>query len=291
MTKNKQKIYEYLQMTFGIFIAALGYNLFFSPAKLVTGGVGGLALIFTELTQTSDAIGSIFIFVVNGILLAIGTFFLGKSFFFKTFYGSLMYPLAIFLISLIFPKDFNILASVTNESSSLLISSVAGAFLTGIGLGLVFKNNATTGGTDVLQKILHTKIKMPYSIAIYLTDGLVIAGGLIVFGIEKSFYAVVALALVGVIVDRVILSGKSGYTVFIVTADYNSLKKAIFEKVNRGITKIHVQGGYSEEHKEMIVCTVSRNQLYNLKNVIADHDPEAFTFITKTTESVGQGFK
>ena len=290
MFKNKQKINEFIQITIGVICVSLGFYFFFSPANLVTGGVSGLSIIFRQIFSASETAVSIFILVANLLLLLVGGLVLGKEYFLKTVYGTIMLPLLIYLYSLVTPSDFNLLSSVTDDTSRLLISAVSGAVLTGFGLGLVFKNNATTGGTDVLQKILNTKAKLPYSITIYLTDGLAILAGLLIFKVEATFYAILALSIVGFVVDRVVLSGRTGYTVFIVTNDYQLLKDAIYAKVNRGVTKVQVVGGYSEVDRDMIICTISRSQLYNLKSIVAEIDPLAFTFITKTTESVGQGF-
>lgn len=291
MFKDKQRIMEILQITLGVFIVSIGFYFFFSPENLVTGGVSGSSIIFEKLANASKTAVSIFMFALNGVLLIVGGLALGKEFFYKTFYGTLLLPFLIFLYSLFIPDNFNILGSIDSTTSRYLIAAVTGAFCTGLGLGLVFKNNATTGGTDVLQQILHRKMKIPYSIALYLTDGIVILGGLLVFGIEPTFYAIFALSIAGFVIDKVMISGRSGYTVFIVTTDYHNLKDAIYSKINRGITKVPVIGGYSEIDKDMIICTITRNQLYQIKSIISDIDPNAFTIITKTSESVGQGFK
>lgn len=287
MFKDKQRNKEMLQVTLGAFIVACGFFFFYSHNGLVTGGATGLSLILSEVTGYSN---SIFIWILNISLLVLGLIVLGKTFFFKTVYGTIVLAVLITVLELIF-KDFDLLSSVTNNSTKLLISGVCGGFFTGLGLGLVFKNNVTTGGSDVIQTILHKKLKLPYSLALYITDGVIILLGLLVFNVEHAFFAVVSLVIAGAVIDRVVVHGKAGYTVFIVTTNYHALKAQIYNNVNRGVTKVSAVGGYSESEKDMLICTISRAQLYNLKQVINEVDPSAFTFITKTVESVGIGFK
>lgn len=286
MFKDKQRVKEYLQITLGTLIVACGFYFFFSPNQLVTGGATGISIILEEVTGISNVI---YIWVFNIFLLLLGTVVLGKKFFYKTVYGTIMLSLLITLLGLIF-KDLNILSEIEGTSSKLLIAAVLGGFLSGLGLGLVFKNNATTGGTDVIQTILYKKFNFPYSVALYIVDGVVLIAGLLIFKIEHTFYAIIAMSIAGFVIDKVMVYGKSGYTVFIVTTEYHALKEAIYGRVNRGVTKVPAVGGYSESDKDMIICTISRNQLYSIKQIISEIDPKAFSIITKTTESVGIGF-
>lgn len=290
MNKNTFKIKEILEITLGVLLVSIAFYYLFLPANLVTGGVTGLSIIFKNWFTVSDAVMSVFIFVMNGILLLLGAIIIGKDFFFKTIYGTLLLPFLTLIFSLLPISNTIFLDSIENVHYKLIIISTLGAVLTGIGLGLVFKNNATTGGTDVIQRILYEKLKVPYSAAIYLTDGVIIALGFYFFGIDNTYFAIIAIIIAGTVVDKVILSGRSGYTLFIVTNEYQQLKEQIYLKLDRGITKASVVGGYSEKERDMIICTITRNQLYHLKGIISEVDPGAFTFITKTSESVGQGF-
>lgn len=290
MNKNTFKIKEILEITLGVLSVSIAFYYLFLPANLVTGGVTGLSIIFKNWFTVSDAVMSVFIFVMNGILLLLGAIIIGKDFFFKTIYGTLLLPFLTLIFSLLPISNTIFLDSIENVHYKLIIISTLGAVLTGIGLGLVFKNNATTGGTDVIQRILYEKLKVPYSAAIYLTDGVIIALGFYFFGIDNTYFAIIAIIIAGTVVDKVILSGRSGYTLFIVTNEYQQLKEQIYLKLDRGITKASVVGGYSEKERDMIICTITRNQLYHLKGIISEVDPGAFTFITKTSESVGQGF-
>lgn len=296
MTKNN-KIKEAVMISFGVILTAIGFYFFYDPQNLVTGGVGGLSTIFRrvleEYTSLSEVkvnvLRSVFHYSANIILLVIGALVLGKDFFFRTIFGTLFLSTIIMILTLLkVPQD--LVLSKFSNSNQFFIASILGSIFTGVGIGLVFKYNATTGGTDVLQKILYHNLKVPYSVAVYVVDGLVVALGIFVTGIEPAFYALIAVFIVGFIVDRIVLAGQAGYTLFIVTNEYQKIKEAIYSDINRGLTKVSVVGGYSEHERDMIICTISKDQLFDLKAIIEEIDPHAFTFITRTIESVGKGF-
>lgn len=287
---TKDKLKEIFEITIGVLIMTAGFYFFFLPSSLVTGGVTGLSIVFQKIVESGQVV-SIFVTIVNFILLMIGWAVLGKKFFFRTIYGSILLSLYLFLFEKILKIDSNIIMKEITQNK-FLIAAIFGAITTGIGLGLVLRNDATTGGMDIVQRIAVKYFKIPFSVAMYFIDGVVIFLGFVVTGsIEATFYAVGALMLLGIVVDYVLVSGRSGYTVFIVTDHFSLLKEAIYAGIDRGITKTTVYGGYSEVEKDMIVCTISKRQLYTLKHIIHTNDPAAFTFITKTNEAIGQGFR
>lgn len=282
---NKAKIIDYLYITLGVFIVVLGFYFFLMPINLVTGGVMGLSVILKETLGDNVPI-SMYVFIANVLLLIIGGIFLGKSFFIKTIYATLIYPVFIFLLEFIDP---NLIVGQLTEGK-FLISSVFGGLVIGAGLGIVIKRNATTGGMDVVQKIMYRFLKIPFSWALYLTDGIIVLLAIFIFGIELSFYALGSMIISGVTIDWILLAGKSGYTVFIVTENYESLKQGIYDEIDRGITRVRVVGGYSNQDKDLIICTISRVELHTFKLLIKRLDPNAFSFVTKTSEAFGHGF-
>lgn len=287
---TKEKIKEIIEITIGVFIMTAGFYFFFLPTSLVTGGVTGLSIVFQELVGDEQVV-SIFVTIVNFVLLIIGGLVLGKKFFLRTIYGSILLSVYLILFEKILQIDNAIIMNEI-EQNTYLIAAIFGSITTGLGLGMVLRNDSTTGGMDIVQRIAFKYFKIPFSVAMYFIDGAVIIFGVIVTGsIEAGFYAVGALLLLGVVVDFVLVSGRSGYTVFIVTDQFQLLKDAIYKGVDRGITKTIVYGGYSETEKDMIICTITKRQLYTLKHIIKDNDPNAFTIITKTNEAIGQGFR
>ena len=288
-------IRHHAEITLGVIIMALGFYFFFVPMNLNTGGVGGLGIVVNKWVGKPWFKISYFVYALNIILLVISFFTLGKKFFIRTIYPTILYPSVIFLFELLkAPNDliFRYFSEGT-ETSKLLVATFFGSMLVGLGLGLVFNNNTTTGGMDILQKIISKFGKVPYSIAIYGTDGIIVLLGLFAFNIENVLYGVISVFLIGLVVDKIIFSGRLGFTAFIITtAEYEEvIRDGIVNNLDRGFTKARVTGGYTNEERSLIICTIGRNQTFDLKETVLSHDPNAFTFIVETREVVGYGFE
>ena len=275
------KTRELLEIALGVIILSLGFYFFLLPAGLIIGGVMGISIIIQDMIPVS-----LFMYMANIVLLILGGIFLGKQFFFKTIFATLMNPTIIFLLERTVDQQF-FMQHMTE--SPLLIATTFGGMMIGLGLGIVVRNNASTGGMDVVQRIMSKYLHMPFSSAMYITDGIVIFIAMLI-NFQLGLYAVGAMIIGGFLVDRLAIEGKSGYTVFIVSEVADLLQKAIYERLDRGMTKVKVLGGFSKKEKDMIICTVDRQQLYMFKMVIKETDPKAFTFVMKTKEALGQGF-
>jgi len=275
------KLREVLEITAGVTLLSLGFYFFLLPLNLVVGGVMGISVLTREIFPVS-----LFIFVANTILLIIGLIFLGKVFFLKTIYATLLSPAIIFVLELTISASF-FMDKMTE--SPLLIGVGFGGLFVGVGLGIVIRNDATTGGMDIIQNMMKKFLHIPFSTAMYVTDGIIIFIAMLV-DFQLGLYAVGAMILSGLIIDRVSIEGKSGYTAFIISDQAQLIQKMIYERLDRGISKIKVVGGYSNLEKDMIICTLDRQQLYNFKRIIKEADPKAFTFLTRTKEALGQGF-
>ncbi|MDX9691784.1 MAG: YitT family protein [Acholeplasmataceae bacterium] len=275
------KLIEILEITVGVILLSLGFYFFLLPLNLVIGGVMGISVLIQDIISVS-----LFMYIANIILLFLGLIFLGKVFFFKTVYATLLSPSIIWILELTIRSDY-FMEKMTE--SPLLIGALFGGLFIGSGLGIVLRNNATTGGMDIVQNIMKKYLHIPFSTAMYITDGIII-GIAVLINFQLGLYAVFAMLLSGFIIDRISIEGKPGYTAFIVSNESQKIQSMIYERLDRGITKIKVVGGFSNEEKDMIVCTVDRNQLYNFKRIIKEADPKAFTFVTRTKEALGIGF-
>lgn len=278
---NKAKLREILEITAGVIIMSAGFYFFLLPLNLVIGGVMGVSVLIQDVMPVS-----LFMYIANFALLMIGFLVLGKVFFVKTAYATLLSPTIIWILEKTVPSDY--FMKFMTESPLLIGAAFGGIFL-GVGLGVVIRNDATTGGIDVVQNIMHKYLHMPFSTAMYITDGAIILIAMII-NFQLGLYAVGSMIISGLLIDRLSIEGKAGYTVFIVTNQSELIQKAVFDKLERGITRMKVIGGYTNEEKDMIMCTVDRQQLYIFKNIIKSTDPKAFTFVTKTKEALGEGF-
>ncbi len=278
---NKAKIREMIEITAGVILMTTGFYFFLLPTGMVIGGIFGVSIILRNVIVVST-----FMYMANIFLLMMGFLFLGKVFFLKTVYGTLLTPTIVFVLEKTVPMDFFIQHL---HESPLLISAIFGGLTIGIGLAIVLRNNASTGGMDVTQMILSKYLKMPLSTAMYITDGIVLSVALFI-NFELGLYAIASTILMGVCLDRLAIDGKAGYTMFIVTDKAENIQHEIYRKLKRGISKIQATGGYSKIQKDMLICTVERHQLYMLKLIIKETDPNAFSFVMQTKEALGQGF-
>lgn len=283
---TKKRLYEYILITAGVISLAIGFYFFLQPLNLVTGGVTGIALLVEE--HVSFPI-SFFIFIMNVIALLIGALVLGKQFAYRTIYGTILLPILIFILELAFEP--NMILENVDPNQLYLISAVFAGLLTGLGLGLVIRNNATTGGMDVYQKIISNKTRLPFSIVLILTDGIVILFGLF-SNVNSGLFALISLIITSLVINFVTIAGKNSYTGFIITDEHNEklFRDEIYKRLDRGFTKIKAVGGYTENEKTMIICTVYRHQVYILKDIIYEIDPTSFSLIMHTNEVIGSGF-
>lgn len=285
MRLTRKDLLGYFEMSLGVILVSLGFYFFMSPLQLVTGGVMGLSIIFHNLFGFSEAI---FLYIANTIMLFVGLIFLGKDFFFKTIYATILSPTIVAILELCGVKNTLIINEIT-ETSPLLVGAICATIMSGIGLGIVIKHGSSTGGMDVLQKIISKYFKIPFSVAMYVTDGIIILLGFS-FGIERIIFALAVLIASGYLVDLYAVGGLAKRAVYIVTEKAVEIKKAIYEEINRGVTIIEAKGCFSLTEKKMLICILSRNQLYRIRSVVESIDENSFFYITKANEVIGRGF-
>ena len=232
---------------------------------------------------------SIFLYICYIILLSIGGVTLGKDFFLKSIYGAFLQPTIVFILEQIVPSTYFV-NTISNPTSVLFVSMIFAAILYGSGMGFMFKHNATTGGMDAVQKIINKYTKLPLSLCIYITDGIVIMLGIFTFGIEKGAFALVTMFLCGKIVDLVSIGNKAKKTVYIITKAPQAVKEIIYLTINRGVTELKVYGGYTLEEKRLLLCVLSNREYIKVKDEIYKIDPEAFVFLSDASEVLGRGF-
>ncbi len=297
----KKHLKVYLNIFIGVLCIAVAYYFLFLQLNIVTGGVTGITIIFSGIFEEEFFSSSLPIFILNMIFLVIGLIFLGKDLFVKTLFGSILLPFIIWLFELLkLPSDYlftidqsilNVATTEMNYISQIILAVILGSILTGVGLGLCFRVNATTGGMDIVQKIIAKYFHVPYSKTVYFTDGIVILIALLVFGVELTMYNLISIYLIGIFVDLVHMGGASRRTVFILSKKNEEIKKVIIDKLVRGVTVVPSIGGYSGDSYEMLICTLSRNESYLLKDLIYEIDPVAFTFFVAAKEVYGDGFE
>ncbi len=280
---KSQKWNDVIFETIGVFLMAIGTNMFYDPTSMVTGGVTGLAIILKGLTG-GIVEGGIPIWFTNifvNILLFIGSYkILGREFLKKTIFTTIMFSVALYIVPVL---------DVTQ--GNYFLASIFGAVFSGIGIGLVFYVSSSTGGTDVLGAILH-KYMRHYSIAqiIMIVDGMVVLLGALIYGVEVALYATIAVYLTSKAMDTVLEGFKFAKLAFIISDSYREIADTIMGQMRRGVTGLQARGMYSNAEKQMLVCAVSQKEITTLMDIVAKKDPRAFMIVTDAREVLGEGF-
>ncbi|MDE6660431.1 MAG: YitT family protein [Anaeroplasmataceae bacterium] len=289
----KKRIIQYLFIALGVTLLDFGFYFFTSPAKLVFGGMMGVSVIlepyFTKLGSWFTA--SIFLWIANGIALIIGGILLGKDFFFKTIFSTIFSPLVVFIFER--TCDPNFFMKNVSVGGYYPIAIICSIVTSGFGLGLALKNNGSTGGMDVIQKILSKYLHVPYSKTMYFTDWvIVIVSGLIFtpafsYNVEVVIYGIIGVYGISIIIDTIVLRAKVRRTAYIITEKPEEIRDFIYAKTDRGVTFVDAHGGYTGDKKTMVVCTMEKNEAYKITESLSEIDPHAFCFVSTTREIVG----
>lgn len=275
----KRSVYtDYIFIVLGSLVTALAFNLFLIPHKIAPGGISGISTILYHISKGRIPVG-ISMLGLNIPLFIVGIKEMGRGFGLKTL-------IATFLLSLFI--DIIKVPAVTEEP---ILASIYGGVVMGIGLGMVFKGNATTGGTDLFAKIIHKYFHfIGVGGVLFVIDSLVVLGAAIVFGPTLALYALVSLYLSTKLID-LILEGIHTAKAFILISDHSAeIAQRIMKDLDRGVTLLHGTGAYTMSKKDVILCVTDRIQVTKLKEIISEIDPMAFVLVADVREVMGEGF-
>jgi len=259
---------------------ALGFSVFLAPNEINSGGISGLAMVVTELAHVGS-VGSL-TFLINLPLFLVGGLKIGKRFFLGSFLGMVVSSTLIDVFS-----QLDII--VTPEP---LIGILYGGVICGLGLGIVFMSGTSTGGSDILVRLLKLKYRnVPIGqIAMTFDAMVVILTGLAYGAFSKTLYSGVAVFLCGKVVDAVIYRFDYSKIAWIVSSEYEEIARAIGEKLDRGATYLQAEGSYSRNPTKVVLAAVKRQQLAELKELVAQIDPNAFVIVQEAHQVLGDGF-
>lgn len=291
----KRKLIQYSYIALGVILLNLGFYFFIDSTGIIIGGLMGLSTILKDYYSLLGSwfTSSLFILIGNTIALIVGGITLGKDFFLKTIFSTFFSPLVLFVLERAFP-DPNFFMKTVSESGHYIVALVCGCLLEGLGLGIALKNNGSTGGLDVIQKMMSKYLHIPYSKTMYLTDLLiVILSGLsfnqgFSYHIEFVMYGSVGVFAVSIIIDTIVLDVRRRRTAYIITDKPEEIKQMIYEKINRGVTFVNAIGGYSKKEKTMLICTMEKAEAYKIMELLKEIDPATFCYVSSTSEIVGE---
>lgn len=274
--EGKQLLKDYALIVLGTFLAALSLPLFFLPYDIAPGGISGISTVLASVLPLSVGLLS---FMLNVPLFLLGWRTVGWRFAVRSF-------IAMSLMSL-----FIDLVPVRDVSGSEMLASVFGGVLLGVGLGLVVRAGATTGGTDMAAKMIHSRIGfLPIATILFLIDGMVVAVAALAFGVRAALWALVSLFVSSRAMDTVIKGFNTAMQFMIISADADKIVRRIHTEIDRGCTRLMAEGTYSRLPVGTLLCVVSRTEAPRLKKLVAEIDPQAFVTVCDVHEVLGEGF-
>ena len=271
-----QLVRDYLLVVIGALVTAISFSWFFLPYDVAPGGVTGIATVISSLTGLSVGLLS---FLINVPLFLMGWRQVGWRFAVRSF-------IAMVLLSL-----FIDLLPPLNPAGDIMLATVFGGVLLGVGLGLVVRAGATTGGTDMAAKMIH-RLAGFLSIAtiLFMIDATVVLIAAMAFGIQAGLWALIALFISSKAMDVVIKGFNTAMQFLIITREPQEIVRRIHGDLDRGCTRLKAYGTYSGEEMGALLCVVARTEAARLKKVIAEADPSAFVTVCDVHEALGEGF-
>lgn len=277
----KKTIFDYLIITIGLIFVAAGVYFFLVPDNLAAGGVTGLAMVINHYIPVLN-VGAIML-VLNIILFIIGFIFIGSSFGVKTIYSSLMLSFLISIMEILFPMS----KPVTDD---ILINLIFGILVGAVGMAIVFNKNASTGGTDIIAKILNKYMHLDIGKGLLIADLVVTLLALMAFGATIGMYSLLGVIINGLTVDSAIQGLNIIKKIEIVSTKGELIRKFIIEELDRSATLYDAKGAYSMSNREVITTVLGKREFIRLKNYIKEIDPKAFIITYNVHEILGEGF-
>ena len=278
--KSVWQRYSWIAATIlGSAVYALGFALFLQPNDMSPGGISGLALVIVELLGIGS-VGMLTI-VINLPLFLLGGVKIGKRFFLGSLLGMLLSSVLI-----------DVFAGLGIPSPEPFLGVVYGGVICGLGLGMVFVSGTSTGGSDILVRLLKLRYRnVPIGQIAMCFDALVvIMTGLVFRDLNKALYTGITAFLCGKIVDAVVYGFDYSKVVLIISSEYEAIAQAIGQKLDRGATFLHGEGSYSHVETKVVLAAVRRQQLTELKELVMHIDPRAFVIVQEAHQVLGDGF-
>lgn len=278
MSKSKAK--DFLLITIGVFLVAVSVVYFFQPNNIAAGGVTGLAIVINNYIPFIS-VGPL-VLIMDGILYIIAFLVLGSKFGGKSIYASIVLSSSMWIL------DKFAYFPVTDD---LMLATIFGTLISALGMAIVFNANASTGGTDIIAKILNRFFHVNIGKSLLLVDFFVTMLGAITFGLNKGLYALLSVIINGFAIDKVIAGFNVCKEIIIISEKNEEISKFIIDELERGCTFLKGVGGYSGKENDLLYTILGRNEFIKLKRYITEVDKRAFITVGEVHEVLGEGFK
>ncbi|MGC8903164.1 MAG: YitT family protein [Fervidobacterium sp.] len=278
----KEQIKEYILSTIGVLLTALGLVIFFIPNNIAAGGASGIAMIIHKFTP-SIPVGA-WMYIINILLFILGFLLVGKDFSFKTIYST---------FALNFFVDFfdRIVNIPKYTGDDLMLAVFFGNILASVGMAIAFANNSSTGGTDIIAKIISKYFHTPLGTTLLMVDfSIGILAG-ITFDARIGMYALLAIIVNGITIDFVMKGLELSTTLMIISEKTDEIKKYVLEHMERGATILKAKGAYTGKDFDVLYIALKRREVGEILTVIKRIDPDAFVIVIEARYVLGEGFK
>ncbi|MCI8271069.1 MAG: YitT family protein [Erysipelotrichaceae bacterium] len=281
MILNKREIFmEYMYVVVGNLVLAAGVGLFILPNHILSGGVAGIAVALEPLLHIDP---NTLINVLTLLLFFAGSLVLGKRFALKTFLSSVLYPTFLTIIS-----QFAEAVYITEDP---ILSSLYGGIMVGLGVGLVFRTGASTGGMDIPPLIINKYTGIALPTLVLITDGLTVVLGALVYGVEAALIGIISVWVSSYMINKAItFGGHDAKNVMIISEKYPEIMDQITKSMNRGATLLEAVGGYTGNRRPVLMIVIVKKQFAELNRIVSHIDPSAFMIVTDAREVQGEGF-
>lgn len=276
---KRESIKEFALITIGIFLVAISVVYFFEPNNIAAGGITGLAIVINHYIPFIS-IGPL-VLMMDAILFIVALIVLGARFGAKTIYSSFLLSTSMWIMQTFIPIN------ITND---LILATIFGTLISAVGMAIVFNANASTGGTDIIAKILNKFFHIEIGKSLLIVDFLVTLLGAVTFGINIGLYGLLAVIINGVVIDNIIAGFKTKSEITIISEKNKEISKFILDDLERGCTFIKGIGGFTGKDTSILYTVLDRNEFIKLKNKIKEIDKNAFITVGEVHEVMGEGF-
>ena len=260
-------------------VLAFTVAAFLVPQGIIMGGATGIGLTIAHFIALDL---SAIIFVVNNVLFVLGTAVLGKKFALTTLISTFVYP--------VFLSVMRSIPGITELTDNIMLAALYGGALLGLGIGLVVRVGASTGGTDILALVLHKWFHIPLAVFVYIVDFTVLLCQALFSNSEQILYGILVLIVSTMALNRVMLMGQAQIQLFIITEKYEEVKEKVLKEMDAGVTMVHIETGYGAKQQKGVLCVIPNRKLYSINQMVQMIDPQAFITITQINEVRGRGF-
>ena len=283
MQKSKyRKFFDVVLILLGTLCMSAPVKLIYEPMKMVMGGFGGFAIVVKYFAEGFGL--DIPVWLTNAVLnipvFIIAFFVIGKDFVAKTLLGAVSFAVWRYLI-----PTYDICGG------DFLLAVAIGGLMDGVGIGLIFLTNSTSGGTDMVSAILHKFFKH-YSVPsiLFVVDGIIVVSGAFVLGFRNAMYGIITIYVLTKISDTMLEGVKFAKLVYIISDEYERIAKLIMSEMDRGVTALAAKGMYTNKDKSMLFCVVGKKEIVKIKEIAAVTDPKSLIIVSDVREVFGEGF-